>query len=78
MLRENVQELYQELAKICLAQIILFNRRRSCEAQMITVQEFLNAKTGCKIDPVVRRTLTCFEQTLCDTHMRIEIVGKRG
>lgn len=72
--------LYAELAQICLAQVILFNRRRSGEAERMTLSAFSEAiKTGSgKPDNVVLSTLNAFEKTLCHSHLRVEIKGKRG
>ena len=69
---------YAEFAKICLAQIILFNRKRSGEAERMTIETYLNAKKGGEVDAVVQSTLTPFERKLCESHLRIEIVGKRN
>lgn len=72
--------LYAELAQICLAQVILFNRRRSGEAERMTLSAFSEAiKIGSgKPDNVVLSTLNAFEKTLCHSHIRVEIKGKRG
>nr|XP_022296603.1 uncharacterized protein LOC111106281 isoform X2 [Crassostrea virginica] len=72
--------LYNELAQVCLAQIILFNRRRSGEAERMTLsayKETLATGSG-KPDEVVLSTLSEFERTLCHSHLRVEIRGKRG
>uniref|UniRef100_A0A8W8MPK0 Uncharacterized protein n=1 Tax=Magallana gigas TaxID=29159 RepID=A0A8W8MPK0_MAGGI len=67
--------LYAELAQICLAQVILFNRRRSGEAERMTLSAFSEAiKIGSgKPDNVVLSTLNAFEKTLCHSHIRVEI-----
>lgn len=81
---ENIIEhfdvsLYGKLAQLCLAQLILFNRRRSGEAERMKLQEFLDAESGSgKPDQVVLSTLNEFEKKLCNTHTRVEIKGKRG
>jgi hypothetical protein len=69
---------YAEFAKLCLAQVILFNRKRSGEAQRMTVECYQSAKKGGQIDPVVMATLSELERKMCKTHMRVEIMGKRG
>lgn len=67
------------MAQLCLAQLILFNRRRSGEAERIKLQEFSDAENGSgKPDEVVLSTLNEFEKKLCNTHTRVEIKGKRG
>lgn len=71
--------LYAKLSQLCLAQLILFNRRRSGEAERIKLQEFFDAENGSgKPDQVVLSTLNEFEKKLCNSHTRIEIKGKRG
>ncbi|XP_065936953.1 uncharacterized protein [Magallana gigas] len=71
--------LYAKMAQLCLAQLILFNRRRSGEAERIKLQEFSDAENGSgKPDEVVLSTLNEFEKKLCNTHTRVEIKGKRG
>jgi integrase len=84
IVRENIQSkfdlnLYARLAQLCLAEMILFNRRRSGEAQRMKLQEFLDADHLSKTpDEVVLASLNEFEKRLCDTHTRVEIKGKRG
>lgn len=71
--------LYAKMAQLCLAQLILFNRRRSGEAERIKLKEFSDAENGSgKPDKVVLRTLNEFEKNLCNTHTRVEIKGKKG
>ena len=67
-----------EFTKICLAQIILFNRKRSGEAERMSVQSFHDARSGGQVDAVVKSALTEFEKHLCQTHLRVEIMGKKG
>eukprot|EP00105_Crassostrea_gigas_P014934 XP_011431779.1 PREDICTED: uncharacterized protein LOC105331337 [Crassostrea gigas] len=72
-------DLYPELAQVCLAQVILFNRRRSGEAERMTVLAYNDALKGSgETDPVILSTLNEFEKTLCKSHLRVEIKGKRG
>lgn len=59
---QHLKEQYPEFAKVCLAQLILFNRKRSGEAQRLTVEQYQQAKIGGKIDPVVKSILTEFEK----------------
>lgn len=71
--------LYPELAQVCLAQIILFNRRRSGEAERMPVSAYSEALKGCGTpDPMILSVLNEFEKRLCMTHLRVEIKGKRG
>ena len=68
---------YRDYAQFCLAQIILFNRKRGGEAERMTVKQLKDAKKGGNVDPVILTTLTEFEKSLCKTHLRVEIVEKR-
>ena len=82
-LRKEVElgqsNVYPELAQVCLAQVILFNRRRSGEAERMTVAAYNNALMGSgQPDPIILSTLNEFEKTLCKSHLRVEIKGKRG
>lgn len=72
------EESYAEFAKICLAQVILFNRKRSGEAERMTVKGVHDSKRGGHVDPVVKDSLSEFEKHLCKTHLRVEILGKKG
>lgn len=70
---------YTRLSQMCLAFVILFNRRRSGETERMTVKAFLDAgKKNALPDDVVLNSLNKFERKLCKTHVRIEIKGKRG
>ena len=73
----EVKDVYTELAKVCLAQVILFNQKRSGEAERMTVKDFLEAQVNKVTDPVVLSTLTEFEKELCASHIHIDIEGKR-
>lgn len=44
------EESYAEFAKICLAQVILFNRKRSGEAERMTVKGVHDSKRGGHVD----------------------------
>lgn len=67
---------YAELCKVTLTQIILFNRKRAGEAERIKVSDYLQAQEN-SVDPAVASSLTKFELELCNTHKRVEIVGKK-
>uniref|UniRef100_K1PTK9 Uncharacterized protein n=1 Tax=Magallana gigas TaxID=29159 RepID=K1PTK9_MAGGI len=69
---------YSNLIEILLAQIILFNRRRSGEAQRIKIEDLENGLQNNSLDEEIKKSLSSFEQELCSTHKRIEIKGKRG
>lgn len=69
---------YSNLIEILLAQIILFNRRRSGEAQRIKIEDLENGLQNNSLDEDIKKSLSSFEQELCSTHKRIEIKGKRG
>ncbi|KAJ8313890.1 hypothetical protein KUTeg_008451, partial [Tegillarca granosa] len=69
---------YTRLCKIVLAQVILFNRKRSGEAERLRKNDFLKCAINQKVDDDICNTLTVFEKTLCQTHLRVETRGKRG
>lgn len=69
---------YTRLCKIVLAQVILFNRKRSGEAERLRKNDFLKCAINQKVDDDICKTLTVFEKTLCQTHLRVETRGKRG
>lgn len=71
-------EQYTQLTKLCLAKVILFNRRRAGEAQHLQVSSYLKASVNATIDKDVRKSLSKFEQKLCDNHLRVETRGKKG
>ena len=75
---EASENSYRAFSQLCLAQVILFNRKRGGEAERMTVRQFNDAKIGGNVDPVIMSTLTEFEKNLCKTHLRVEIVGKKG
>ncbi|KAJ8301495.1 hypothetical protein KUTeg_020482 [Tegillarca granosa] len=66
----NNPDLYSKLAQVLLTQVILFNRRRSGEAERMLLEGFNDAiKNGSgRPDPVVMSTLTEFEKHLCTSH----------
>lgn len=73
-------ENYNEFAELCLAQIIVFNRKRSGEAQRIRIKDLEDGITEDEIPPdsEVNNSLSKFEKELCSSHKRIDIRGKRG
>lgn len=68
---------YRTLAEICLAQIILFNKKRSGEAERIRIEDFENSVTDTEIDTAIVNSLTPLEKEIIKSHKRIENVGKR-
>ncbi|KAL6476808.1 hypothetical protein MHYP_G00153070 [Metynnis hypsauchen] len=68
---------WMELAKVCLAQIILFNRRREGEVASMPLSAFSSRDTS---DPHedVDWALSEVEKKLCRHFSRIVIRGKRG
>ena len=78
-LRKNSKkEEYRRFAEICLAQIILFNRKRSGEAERIKIEDFEKSVIDTEVDEEIIDSLTPLEKEIIKSHKRIEIVGKRG
>ncbi|PJE78088.1 hypothetical protein CI610_02980 [invertebrate metagenome] len=69
---------YRRFAEICLAQIILFNRKRSGEAERIHIKDFQGLLIDTQVDEDIYSSLTQLEKEIIKSHKRIEIVGKRG
>lgn len=68
---------YAQLAKVTLAQIIVFNRRRAGEVSKMRLKTFCERNiTNLRED--VAMGLSKTEQRLCNYFTRIEIVGRRG
>ncbi|KAG7472086.1 hypothetical protein MATL_G00104710 [Megalops atlanticus] len=70
-------EVWRNLAKVCLAQIILFNRRREGEVASMPLSAFLSRDTSNSHEDV-DWALTETEKKLCRHFTRIVIRGKRG
>ena len=71
---------YTELLQLTLAQVILFNRKRSGEAERMRLADYQTAISA-NVEPSteVQVSLSKFEIHLCKTHMGIETSkGKRG
>ncbi|CAM4736206.1 unnamed protein product [Leuciscus chuanchicus] len=66
-----------QLAKLTLAQIIVFNRRRAGEVSKIRLKSF-HERDNTKLHEDVARGLSKTEQKLCNYFSRIEIMGKKG
>lgn len=72
---------YADRAQACLAQIIIFNRKRSGEASRMKLEAYQKAVANKKkhlLTSDASQALTKFELQLCKTHTRVEIKGKRG
>lgn len=68
---------YAQLAKVTLAQIIVFNRRRAGEVSKMRLKSF-HERDNTKLHEDVAMGLSKTEQRLCNYFCRIEIMGKRG
>ncbi|XP_077983223.1 uncharacterized protein LOC144438066 [Glandiceps talaboti] len=67
---------WYELSQVTLAQLILFNRRRSGEMERMKLEDYQNASSELKEDIV--NCLSPWEKNLCKKMKRVEIKGKRG
>ncbi|XP_013880000.1 uncharacterized protein LOC106529192, partial [Austrofundulus limnaeus] len=68
---------YAELAKVTLAQVIVFNRRRAGEVSKMHLRGFME-RDSTKLHEDVAMGLSKVEQKLCSYFSRVEIIGKRG
>ncbi len=68
---------YAELARVTLAQIILFNRRRAGEVSKMTLESF-KKRDQTELHSDIAASLSPFEQKLAKHFSRVEIMGKRG
>ncbi|XP_067350286.1 uncharacterized protein [Channa argus] len=68
---------WKDLARVTLAQVILFNRRRAGEVSRMPLSVYLSRDTS-ETHEDVNLALTALEQKLCKHFIRITIVGKRG
>ena len=68
---------WKDLAKVTLAQVILFNRRRAGEVSRMSLSAYLSRDTS-ETHEDVNLALTPLEQKLCKYFIWITIVGKRG
>ncbi|KAL2093745.1 hypothetical protein ACEWY4_011057 [Coilia grayii] len=71
------QTVWENLAKIVLAQLIMFNRRKAREVAQLTLKEF-NTKEAYGMPDDVAEDLTPFERELCKYTCRIEISRATG
>ncbi|XDV21782.1 hypothetical protein PO909_026802 [Leuciscus waleckii] len=74
---EASPQTWAKLAKVILAQVILFNRRRAGEVSKMTLSAYVCQNPS---DPHedVNEALSDLEKKLCQHFSRIEIRGKRG
>ncbi|KAK0144115.1 N-lysine methyltransferase KMT5A-A [Merluccius polli] len=68
---------WKDLAKVTLAQLIIFNRRREGEVSRTLLSAYL-LKDVSETQEDVNLALTPLEQKLCKHFSRMTIVGKRG
>lgn len=68
---------WNDLSQITLAQLILFNRRRSGEVSRMEMSTYLHRNNAPMQDEILK-TLSPFEKKLCETFVRLEVRGKRG
>ncbi|XP_054872280.1 uncharacterized protein LOC111580096 isoform X3 [Amphiprion ocellaris] len=74
---ETSPQVWTQLAKVTLAQVILFNRRRAGEVSKMPLSAYLSRNPS---DPQedVNLALSDLEKKLCQHFKRVEIRGKRG
>ncbi|XP_043978900.1 uncharacterized protein LOC122834482 isoform X2 [Gambusia affinis] len=68
---------YAKLAKVTLAQVIVFNRRRAGEVSKMHLRGF-QQRDDSKLHEDVAAGLSKVEKKLCSYFSRVEIIGKRG
>lgn len=68
---------WKELTKVCLVQLILFNRRREGEVACMPLSSFLSRDTSAPHDDL-DWALSEVEKKLCRHFTRIVVRGKRG
>jgi len=66
------------LVEATVAQLVLFNRRRSGEVSKMLISTYMRAATGTEQNRDIYDYLSPVEKTLCSILMRVEIPGKRG
>ena len=69
---------WQALAKVTLAGVVLFNRRRAGEAERLLLSEYNQRNRNVLAVEDVAESLSDSERVLCATMARVEIRGKRG
>ncbi|KAJ4946963.1 hypothetical protein JOQ06_009006 [Pogonophryne albipinna] len=74
---EATPQNYAELAKVALAQIMVYNRRRTGEVSKMRLKNFYE-RDNAELHQDVAKGLSKTEQRLCNYFSRVEIPGKRG
>ncbi|KAK0136496.1 hypothetical protein N1851_027394 [Merluccius polli] len=74
---EKISRNWSNLAKVILAQIILFNRRREGEVSKMRLETFIT-RDNSPFNEDIGEALTALEKRLCQHFERVEIRGKRG
>ena len=69
---------YATLAKVTLAQLIIFNRRREGEVSRMELEATFKARKKSELNEDIAVCLTQLENKMCDFFTRVEIRGKRG
>ncbi|XP_013886411.1 uncharacterized protein LOC106534349 [Austrofundulus limnaeus] len=77
LMEEKTSANWSNLAKVLLAQIILFNRRREGEVSKMSLEAFVNRDKS-PVNEDVTEALSELEKKLCHHFERVEIRGKRG
>ncbi|XP_033970389.1 uncharacterized protein LOC117469991 isoform X2 [Trematomus bernacchii] len=74
---EATPQNYAKLANVALAQIIVFNRRRTVEVSKMRLKHF-NERDNAELHQDVAMGLSKTEQRLCNYFSQVEITGKGG
>lgn len=77
LLDEKISKNWSNLAKVILAQIILFNRRREGEVSKMLLEAFIT-RDNSPLNEDIGEALTALEKSLCQHFERVEIRGKHG
>ncbi|ESO90443.1 hypothetical protein LOTGIDRAFT_164025 [Lottia gigantea] len=72
--------IWRNFAETLLAQLVLFNRRRGGETQLLLLQQFLDGISNKQnsMASEVKNSLSKLELKLCNFMYRVELRGKRG
>jgi hypothetical protein len=71
-------KVWHELAKVTCVRLILFNRKRSGEAQRLLLNDYMKKNSNSFLSGDVLKSLSVLEGRLCQQLCRIEIRGKKG
>ncbi|XP_033118365.1 uncharacterized protein LOC117117976 [Anneissia japonica] len=74
---EPSEEVWRELERVTLTQLLLFNRKRQGEVSKITLEDYSQLKKGSSHVLDVQ-FLSKIEKELVNVLWRVEIIGKRG